>query len=112
MKGHDFKLWRKTLDMSQKDAADALGLKRRVVQYYEKGERDGDPVKIPRTVRLACYAISVNVKDYQGPEKEKKKDKDRDRESAADGGEGDDKKRDKKRDKKDKKKKKKKKDNA
>jgi transcriptional regulator with XRE-family HTH domain len=106
MKGHDFKRWRKSLDLSQKDAADVLGLKRRVVQYYEKGERDGDPVKIPRTVRLACYAISVKVMDYQGPERDKKKDKDRERESLADGGEGDERKRDKK----DKKKKKKKKD--
>ena len=73
MKGHDFKRWRKSLDMSQKDAADALGLKRRVVQYYEKGERDGDPVKIPRYVRLACYAVLVGVDDYHGPEREKKK---------------------------------------
>lgn len=85
MKGHDFKRWRKSLDLSQKKAADVLGLKRRVVQYYEKGERDGDPVKIPRSVRLACYAISTGVDDYHGPEKEKKKDKDkgRDRESPA-----------------------------
>jgi transcriptional regulator with XRE-family HTH domain len=108
MKGHDFKRWRKSLEMSQKEAADALGLKRRVVQYYEKGERDGDPVKIPRTVRLACYAITVGQKDYHGPEREKKKDKDRDRESA--GAQADEtrdaKKRDK--DKKDKRKKKKK----
>ncbi len=109
MKGHDFKRWRKSLDKSQKEAADALGLKRRVVQYYERGERDGDPVKIPRTVRLACYAIANGVTDYQGPDKEKKKGKERekgrDRESAADGGEGDDKKRDKKEKKKRKKKK-------
>ena len=75
MKGHDFKRWRKSLDMSQKHAADALGLKRRVVQYYEKGERDGEPVKIPRVVRLACYAILIGVEDYHGPEKEKKEKK-------------------------------------
>ena len=75
MKGHDFKRWRKALDMSQKDAADALGLKRRVVQYYEKGERDGEPVKIPRSIRLACYAILLGVEDYHGPEKDKKKQK-------------------------------------
>jgi transcriptional regulator with XRE-family HTH domain len=82
MKGHDFKRWRKSLDKSQKEAADILGLKRRVVQYYEKGERDGDPVKIPRTVRLACYAITVGVTDYHGPEKEKKKDRDRESDEA------------------------------
>jgi len=77
MKGNDFKRWRKSLDMSQKDAADALGLKRRVVQYYEKGERDGDPVKIPRVVRLACYAILIGVEDYHGPEREKKDKKEK-----------------------------------
>jgi transcriptional regulator with XRE-family HTH domain len=97
MKGHDFKRWRKALDMSQKDAADALGLKRRVVQYYEKGERSGGkPVKIPRTVRLACYAITTGVEDYDGPDKEKKsdkakkKDKERRKDESPDGGEGDD----------------------
>ena len=72
MKGHDFKRWRQAQDMSQKEAADALGLKRRVVQYYEKGERDGEPVKIPRMVRLACYSILIGVSDYHGPEKLKK----------------------------------------
>ena len=77
MKGHDFKRWRKSLDYSQKKAADALGLKRRVVQYYEKGERDGDPVKIPRTVRLACSAVATGTEDYHGPEKDKKKDRER-----------------------------------
>ena len=72
MKRHDFKRWRKEMDLSQKEAADALGLKRRVVQYYEKGERDGEPVKIPRVVRLACFAILSGAEDYHGPEKENK----------------------------------------
>jgi transcriptional regulator with XRE-family HTH domain len=100
MKGHEFKRWRKSLNFNQKEAADALGLKRRVVQYYEKGERSGGkPVKIPRTVRLACYAIMTGVTDYHGqekdkdkkpekakaaeaakPEKKKKKDKEKDKE--------------------------------
>lgn len=83
MKGHDFKRWRKALDMSQKEAADALGLKRRVVQYYEKGERGGDPVKIPRTVRLACFAIQAGTFDYHGPDKDKKKGKEREIEATA-----------------------------
>lgn len=63
----DFKKWRKGLKLSQKDAAQALGLKRRMIQYYEKGERDGDKVTIPRAVRLACYAIAQGVGDYHGP---------------------------------------------
>lgn len=63
----EFKAWRKALGLSQKRAADALGLKNRIVQYYEKGERDGEKVKIPKHVRLACYALSIGVADYHGP---------------------------------------------
>ena len=63
----DFRRWRKSLKLSQKEAAEALGLKRRVVQYYEKGERDGKPLEIPKTVRLACYALSQGCHDYRGP---------------------------------------------
>ena len=62
-----FKRWRKSLGLSQKEAADALGLKRRALQYYEKGERDGDPVDIPKTVRLACFALTQACADYAGP---------------------------------------------
>ena len=68
MRPSEFKRWRKGLKLSQKEAAHALGLKRRVVQYYEKGERDGEPVKIPKTVWLACYALWKNVGDYHGPD--------------------------------------------
>lgn len=75
MKGYEFKRWRKSLDLSQKEAAEALGLKRRVVQYYEKGKRDGDPVKIPLSVRLACHAIATGIVDYHGPETERRRKK-------------------------------------
>ena len=71
MRPGDFKRWRRSLGLSQKQAADALGLKRRVVQYYEKGERDGGKVKIPKTVRLACFALTQGVEDYQGPNRAK-----------------------------------------
>ena len=62
-----FKRWRKSLGLSQKEAAHALGLKRRVVQYYEKGERDGERVPVPLTVRLACFALAEGQTDYHGP---------------------------------------------
>ena len=68
MKPEEFKAWRKSLGLSQKKAADALGLKNRIVQYYEKGERDGERVKIPKHVRLACCALSLGITDYHGPE--------------------------------------------
>ena len=32
-------------------------------------------MKIPRTVRLACYAITTGVADYEGPDKDKKPEK-------------------------------------
>jgi transcriptional regulator with XRE-family HTH domain len=67
MRSKDFKRWRKSLGLSQKAAADALGLKRRVVQYYEKGEREGKNVEIPKSVRLACYALNEGISDYHGP---------------------------------------------
>lgn len=66
MKPSAFKHWRKELGLSQKQAAEALGLKRRVVQYYEKGERDGGKVEVPLSVRLACYALTSGVADYHG----------------------------------------------
>ena len=62
-----FKRWRKSLRLSQKEAAHALGLKRRILQYYEKGERNGEAVEIPKTVRLACYALAQGCHDYAGP---------------------------------------------
>lgn len=61
-----FKAWRKALDLKQKEAADLLGLKKRVIQYYEKGRRDGKNVEIPKTVELACYALSIGVGAFDG----------------------------------------------
>jgi len=37
-----------------------------MIQYYQKGERDGKAVKIPKYVRLACYAIRENVGNFDG----------------------------------------------
>ena len=61
-----FRAWRKRLGLKQKEAADRLGLKKRMIQYYEKGARDGRPVEIPLAVRLACYAISAGITDFDG----------------------------------------------
>ena len=69
MNPEEFRSWRKSLGLSQKQAAHALGLKRRMIQYYEKGEREGDTVRIPLSVRLACFALSKGVADYHGPDK-------------------------------------------
>lgn len=73
MEPGDFKKWRKSLKLSQKDAANALGLKRRMIQYYERGEREGEKVVIPRSVRLACFALGEGVADYHGPNRKVQK---------------------------------------
>lgn len=61
-----FKAWRKTMGFKQKDAAEKLGLKKRVIQYYEKGARDGKDIDIPKTVELACFALAMGVETYDG----------------------------------------------
>ncbi len=61
-----FRKWRRSLDLKQRDAAELLGLKKRMIQYYESGERDGKAVHIPKYIRLACYALSQNVTDFDG----------------------------------------------
>ena len=37
-----------------------------MIQYYETGKREGRKVEIPRAVRLACYALSAGVEDFDG----------------------------------------------
>ena len=62
----EFKAWRKSLGLKQKEAAEKLGLKKRMIQYYETGKRGGKKVVIPKTVELACYALSVGVEAFDG----------------------------------------------
>lgn len=66
MRPEQFKAWRRSLGLKQKEAAEYLGLKKRMIQYYEKGKRDGRPVEIPKSVRLACFALTQGVADYNG----------------------------------------------
>lgn len=64
MTPQQFKAWRKAMGLKQKEAAEKLGLKKRVIQYYEHGARDGKQVEVPKTVELACYALSVGVEEF------------------------------------------------
>lgn len=66
MSADSFYKWRKTLGLKQKEAAELLGLQKRMIQYYEKGSRDGKPVAIPKSVRLACYALEQGIEDFDG----------------------------------------------
>ncbi|WP_041768741.1 helix-turn-helix transcriptional regulator [Pseudovibrio sp. FO-BEG1] len=66
MKPSQFRAWRKSMGYKQKEAAERLGLKKRMIQYYENGNRDGKPVEIPKSVRLACYALCHGIADFDG----------------------------------------------
>lgn len=68
MSPDQFRSWRKSLGLKQKEAADLLGLKKRMIQYYEKGKRDGRPVEIPKSIRLACFALTNGIGDFDGKE--------------------------------------------
>ena len=66
MDSAEFKAWRKFLGLKQKEAAERLGLNKRMIQYYETGRRGSKKVVIPKTVELACYALTVGVETFEG----------------------------------------------
>jgi transcriptional regulator with XRE-family HTH domain len=66
MSPSEFRAWRKSRGLKQKEAAEKLGLKKRMIQYYETGSRGDKAVTIPKTVELACYALSVGVESFDG----------------------------------------------
>ncbi len=68
MTPEQFKSWRKSHGLKQKEAAEKLGLKKRMIQYYETGKRDGKKVAIPKAVALACYAVTCGISDFDGSE--------------------------------------------
>jgi transcriptional regulator with XRE-family HTH domain len=79
MKPQQFRRWRKSLGLKQKEAAELLGLKKRMIQYYEKGERDGKTIVIPKYIRLACYAVGEGIADFDGEDARSQLDRDRSR---------------------------------
>ena len=62
MNNEQFKKWRKKHNLSQSEAAITLVLKRRMIQYYEKGKKGEKDVKIPKYIKLACEAIYLKKK--------------------------------------------------
>jgi transcriptional regulator with XRE-family HTH domain len=67
-----FKAWRKHMDWSQAEAAKHLGVSPGSVDLYERGSRreDGRPVIIPKPVELACAALALGIRKYDGPQSE------------------------------------------
>lgn len=55
--------WRKTVALTQQEAADQLGISLVTYDNYEKGIRrdNGVSVKIPKYIELACDALSLRI---------------------------------------------------
>jgi transcriptional regulator with XRE-family HTH domain len=55
--------WRKTVALTQQEAADRLGVSLATYENYERGSRrDNDqPVKIPDYIELACDGLSLRL---------------------------------------------------
>lgn len=68
MDNAQFKAWRKHMDWGQQEAADHLGVSRNTIVLYERGEREGRRVEIPKTVELACAALALGIRNYAGPQ--------------------------------------------
>ena len=49
MEKEQFKKWRKKNGFSQAEAANVLGLKRRMIQYYEKGKKGEKDIPVSYT---------------------------------------------------------------
>lgn len=56
MTAAELKSWRLRLGLSQRAAAEALGVSLRMYQYYEAGQ-----MAIPKTVALACAAVAAEL---------------------------------------------------
>lgn len=63
MTNEEFKQWRERSQLSQQEAADALGISKGSVVNYENGSRreDDRPVAIPKTIELACAALTFGI---------------------------------------------------
>lgn len=61
MTSEQFKAWRAAQKLSQADLADALDLARETITKYERAVNP-----VPKTVELACAAIQLGVRDFDG----------------------------------------------
>ncbi len=68
MTPEDFHAWRKRMGFKKIEAARALGIGVRTLDYYEAGERsDGGASPIPRAIALACAALAFGLPPYGEP---------------------------------------------
>ncbi|MCM2435831.1 helix-turn-helix domain-containing protein [Agrobacterium rosae] len=63
MNNNELAAWRKTVALTQQQAADAMGIALATYENYERGERrdNGQPVVIPSYIELACDGLSLRL---------------------------------------------------
>ncbi|NYT25411.1 helix-turn-helix transcriptional regulator [Alcaligenaceae bacterium] len=66
MTPEDFKAWRKHMSLSQRAAAEALGVALPTLQAWERGAAfaTGKPVEIDRRTALACAALAAGLGEW------------------------------------------------
>jgi transcriptional regulator with XRE-family HTH domain len=65
MSPDDFKIWRKAIDFSKDEAAEALGVSKATIEEYDAGNRFDDE-EIPKAVALACTALYYRLSQWSG----------------------------------------------
>jgi len=67
VKSSAFRQWREHMGVSQIQAADWLGVTSKTIHNWETGRHpDGSEKEVPKAVALACAALQVGFRDYQG----------------------------------------------
>lgn len=66
MTPEQFREWRKRLGLTREEAAEQLGISPSTVKAYELGRTrpQGEPLEIPKTVRLACGAVQNGYLEF------------------------------------------------
>lgn len=66
MTPQEFRQARKALKLTQPKLADALGLSKSQIALFEHGRRydTGDPVEVPKHIRLAMVALHMGQTDW------------------------------------------------
>ncbi len=65
MTPEDFKSWRKSMGLKRTETAKLLGLKKRDIRSFENAKNKNNRL-IPKSVTLACYALSRGVSKFDG----------------------------------------------
>lgn len=67
MSGAELRGWRERRGLTREQLANLLGLHRNSIRNLETGEGTrGEPISVRKILRLALFALSQGVQDYDG----------------------------------------------